>query len=187
MFEKIKNPFRYLPLRQAICWGIAALILTSVFCWQVGLRLTSLTQVNFAGGALWKATVQQIVVWLAFSVVLYITGVMMSRSKVRFWDVASFNLFARIPFDLSLLIFAIPMVRSITGLLMDGNMARVMEYTTILSVIGIAALFFVVWYFYWTYNAFSEATNLKNGRGVAIFVVSYVVTYVATGYIFTLI
>ena len=187
MFEKIKNPFRYLPLRQAICWGIAALILTSVFCWQVGLRLTSLTQVNFAGGALWKATVQQIVVWLAFSVVLYITGVMMSRSKVRFWDVASFNLFARIPFDLSLLIFAIPMVRSITGLLMDGNMARVMEYTTILSVIGVAALFFVVWYFYWTYKAFSESTNLKNGRGVAIFVVSYVVTYVATGYIFTLI
>ena len=70
---------------------------------------------------------------------------------------------------------------------MDGNMARVMEYTTILSVIGVAALFFVVWYFYWTYKAFSEATNLKNGRGVAIFVVSYVVTYVATGYIFTLI
>ena len=88
MFEKFKNPFRYLPLRQAICWGIAALILTSVFCWQVGLRLSSLTQVNFAGGALWKATVQQIVVWLTFSVVLYVTGVMMSRSKVRFWDVA---------------------------------------------------------------------------------------------------
>lgn len=187
MFEKFKNPFRYLPLRQAICWGIAALILTSIFCWQVGLRLTSLTQVNYAGGALWKATVQQVVVWLIFAVVLYVAGVIMSRSKVRFWDVASFNLFARIPFDLSLLIFAVPMVRSVVGLVMDGNMERVMEYANILSLIGVAALFFVVWYFYWTYKAFSEATNLKNGQGIATFAVGYVVAYFASGYIFTLI
>ena len=56
MLEKLKNPFRFLPLRQAICWGIVAMILTAVYCWQVGLRVTSITQVNYAGGALWKAT-----------------------------------------------------------------------------------------------------------------------------------
>ena len=187
MFEKLKNPFRYLPLRQAICWGIAALILTSIFCWQVGLRITSLTQVNFAGGALWKATVQQLVAWLLFSVVLYVAGVMMSRSKVRFWDVASFNLFARIPFDLSLLIFAIPMVRSVFGLIMDGNMARAMEYVNLLSIVGVVSLFFVVWYFYWSYKAFAEAANLKGGRGVTTFIVGYMITYLASGYIFTLV
>ena len=135
MIEKLKNPFRYLPLRQAICWGIVAMILTAVFCWQVGLRMTSITQVNYAGGALWKATVQQIVVWLLFSVILYVVGVMLSRSKIRFWDVASFNLFARIPFDLTLLIFAIPTVRSVMGLAMDGNIARMMEHTNISGLI----------------------------------------------------
>ncbi len=187
MFEKFKNPFRYLPLRQAICWGIVALILTSVFCWQIGLRVTSLTQVNYAGGALWKATLQQVVVWLFFSVVLYVAGVMVSRSKVRFWDVAAFNLFARIPFDLSLLMFAIPAVRSITGWVMDGNMERVMEYVNMLSIVGVVALLFVAWYFYWTYKAFSEATNLKEGRGIATFIVCYIVAYIASGYIMTLI
>lgn len=187
MVEKFKNPFRYLPLRQALCWGIVTLILTSVFCWQVGLRMTSLTQINYAGGALWKATLQQIVVWLLFSVVLYIAGVIMSRSKVRFWDVASFNLFARIPFNLSLLIFAVPMVRSIMGLAMDGNIARMMEYANILSIIGIVTLAFVVWYYYWSYKAFAEATNVKNGRGVATFIVSYIVTYLLSAYILILI
>ena len=70
MWNKIVNPFKYLPLRQAWCWGIVALILTSVFFWQVGLRLTSITQLNLAGDRLWAATVRQVVVWWVFSVVL---------------------------------------------------------------------------------------------------------------------
>ena len=183
MIEKLKNPFRYLPLRQALCWGIAALILISVFCWQTGLRMTSLTQINYAGGALWKATVQQIVVWLLFSVILYVVGEMLSRSKIRFWDVAAFNLFARIPFDLTLLIFAIPTVRSVVGLTMDGNMARVMEYANLLSIIGLFSAAFSVWYFYWSYKAFAESTNVKNGKGVVAFILSFVVAYLVSGYL----
>ena len=82
MMKKILNPFRHLPLRQAICWGIAALILTAIFCWQIGLRVTSITQINYAGGSLASATLQQIVAWLLFAVVLYGAGVVFSRSKV---------------------------------------------------------------------------------------------------------
>jgi hypothetical protein len=183
MIEKLKNPFRYLPLRQAICWGIVAMILTSVFCWQVGLRMTSITQVNYAGGALWKATVGQLVVWLLFSVILYVVGVMLSHSKIRFWDVASFNLFARIPFNLSLLIFAIPMVRSVMGLAMDGNIARMMEHMNLLTIVGVVSLLFSMWYFYWSYKAFAESTNVKNGKGVVAFILSFVVTYLVSGYL----
>ena len=183
MIEKLKNPFRYLSLRQAICWGIVAMILTAVFCWQVGLRMTSITQVNYAGGALWKATVGQLVVWLLFSVILYVVGVMLSHSKIRFWDVASFNLFARIPFDLTLLIFAIPTVRSVMGLAMDGNMARVMEYANVLMVVGVVSALLSVWYFYWSYKAFAESTNVKNGKGVLAFILSFVVAYLVSGYL----
>ena len=183
MIEKLKNLFRYLPLRQAICWGIVAMILTAVFCWQVGLRMTSITQVNYAGGALWKATVGQLVVWLLFSVILYVVGVMLSRSKIRFWDVASFNLFARIPFDLTLLIFAIPTVRSVMGLAMDGNIARMMEHMNLLTIVGVVSLLFSMWYFYWSYKAFAESTNVKNSKGVVAFILSFVVTYLVSGYL----
>ena len=55
--KKIVNPFNYLPLRQALCWGVVAMILTAVFMWQLGLRATSLTQIDFGGSALWKVTV----------------------------------------------------------------------------------------------------------------------------------
>ena len=80
--KKLINPFRYLPLRQALCWGIVALILMSVFCWQVGLRMSSITQINYAGGSLMSATLQQLIAWLLFAVALYAVGAVASKSKV---------------------------------------------------------------------------------------------------------
>lgn len=182
MIEKLKNPFKYLPLRQTICWGIVALILTAVYCWQVGLRMTSITQVNYAGGSLWDATLRQIIVWLLFAVVLYAVGAAVSRSKVRFWEVASFNLFARIPFDLILLIFAVPAVRSITGLMMDGSVASAMNYSLVLIGISVVTTVGAVWYFYWSYKAFAESTNVRNWLGVATFALCYIIAYIASGF-----
>ncbi len=181
MIKTIINPFGRLPMRQAMCWGIAAMILTAIFCWQTGLRATSLTQINYAGGSLAEATLQQVVIWLLFAVVLYLGGVIFSKSKVRFWDVAAYNLFARIPFDVMLLMFAVPMVRSVMGLMTDGSMATAMEYSTVLSIVGLVATLFTVWYFYWSYQAFAAATNLRNGRGVAIFAVCFILTYILSG------
>ncbi|MBQ4541022.1 MAG: hypothetical protein IJA37_07610 [Alistipes sp.] len=180
--KKLINPFRYLPLRQALCWGIVALILMSVFCWQVGLRMSSITQINYAGGSLMSATLQQLIAWLLFAVALYAVGAVVSKSKVRFWDVAAFNLFARIPFDLSLLMFAIPSVRSIMGLITDGSFETAMQYMNLLMVVGLVSMLFSIWYFFWSYKAFAEATNIKNGRGVAIFVLTFVVVYLVSPY-----
>lgn len=183
IMKKIINPFRYLPLRQALCWGIVALILTAIFTWQCGLRATSLTQIDFGGGALWQTTLRQLIIWFVFTMFLYIGGVVASKSKVRLVDVAAFNLFARIPFDLSLLIFAIPSVKSIMGYITDGNLNAIMQYVTPLTIIGLVSMVFCVWFIYWTYKAFSEATNLKEGRGVLVFFVCYVLSHTSIIYI----
>ena len=183
MMQKLLNPFRYLSIRQSLCWGLAALILISIFCWAVGLRLTSLTQVNYAGDQLWVATARQLLVWVLFALVLYIAGAMFSKSKVRFQDVAAFNLFARIPFDLSLLVFVSPKVRSVMALITEGSFETALQYVNLLTIIGVVSALFCVWHAYWSYNAFSEATNLKGGRGVAIFIVSWAVAYVASPFL----
>lgn len=183
MMQKLLNPFRYLPIRQAMCWGLVALILTSILCWAVGLRVTSLTQINFAGDELWVATSRQLIVWVLFSLVLYVAGVLFSKSKVRFLDVAAFNLFARIPFDLSYLVFVFPTVRSVMALVAEGSLDTAMQYVHLLTLVGMASSVFFVWYAFWSYKAFAESTNLKDGRGVAIFIASLVVTYVASPFL----
>lgn len=184
--KKFLNPFRYMKLRTALCWGIAALILTSIFFWQTGLRLTTLTQVNYLGERLWAATLRQVVIWLLFSIVLYLIGFVASRSKVRFIDVAAFNLFARLPFDLTILIYAIPMVRSVMALLAEGSLETAMQYEGTLMWVGLFSLLMFVWYIVWSYKAFSEATNLKELKGVGLFTLGFVVTYLLSGYVMTL-
>ena len=162
MLKKILNPFPSLPLRQALCWGIVALILSAIFCWQVRLRVTSLTQVNYAGGSLASATLQQVVVWLLFVVVLYVAALIFSREKVSFLDVAAYNLF---------------------GLVMDGSMATASEYATTLLLIGVVSMLFAAWYFYWSYKAFAKASNLRNGRGVGLFIACYIICYILSGFV----
>lgn len=183
MKNKLLNPFRYMPIRQATCWGLVALILSAVLCWQAGLRITSLTQINFAGDALWVATARQMIVWVLFSLVLYAAGVIFSKSKVRFQDVAAFNLFARIPFDISLLIFLFPQVRSVMGLLMDNSLNTALQYMNLLTIVGLVSSVLCVWYLVWSYMAFSEATNLKGGRGVAIFAVAWIISYLGSPFL----
>ena len=169
--NRFLNPFGYLSLRKTLCWGIAALIITSIFVWQTGLRLSSLTQVNFAGDALWMATARQVVVWLLFAVVLYIAGVLLSPSKIRFWDVAADNL------------FAVPRWRSVLGLVADGSINTAMQYVGSLTVAGLVSLVFFVWYVYWSYKAFAVSTNLRNAKGVVTFAVCYIAVYVASMYL----
>jgi len=187
MMNKILNPFRFLPLRQALCWGIAASILTSVLFWQAGLRLVSLTQINFAGDHLLQATARQLAAWAVFAVILYLVGLAASPSKIRFWDVAAFNLFARIPFDVSMTIFLIPKVRSVTGLLADGSLDTALGYPMTIASIGLVSMLCFIWYILWSYKAFAESANLKNGKGVGIFIVCFIVAYAASIHLLRLI
>ena len=183
MKEKLINPFKYLSLRNALCWGIAALILASVFYWLNGLRPTSLTQLDFGGTRLWIATARLTAAWAIYALLMYVVGVAVSSSKVRFADVAAFSMFARIPFYVSVLIFAIPSVKSLFALAMDGNVNAMMQHMNVLMVVGVVEILLLVWSLYWEYKAFSESTNVKNGKGVGYFILVYILTYVATGYL----
>jgi len=183
MKEKLINPFKYLSLRNALCWGIAALILASVFYWLNGLRPTSLTQLDFGGTRLWIATARLTAAWAIYALLMYVVGAVVSSSKVRFADVAAFSMFARIPFYVSVLIFAIPSVKSVLALAMDGNVNAMMQHMNVLMVVGVVEILLLVWSLYWEYKAFSESTNVKNGKGVGYFILVYILTYVATGYL----
>lgn len=196
--KKILNPFRYLPLRQASCWGIAVMIMSAIMCWLIPVRLSSMTQVYLLQDKqpLWLSTVEQVVVWLIFAFILYLIGVIFSKSKVRFVDVAAFNLFARIPMDLMLLTLLVPRLKTLMLLLQEQSEAMMsgtatqmsamvdnMWYIVLMSVI---ASICAAWYYFWSYKGFAEATNVKNGKGVMLFILGFIVAYVVSGFVLPL-
>lgn len=173
--------------------------MTAIFCWVVQLRMTSLTQMQLIEQRerLWMSTVEQLVVWVVFAVVLYLIAIVVSKSRVRLVDVATFNLFARIPFDLSLVMFAIPEIKAKMWFfqkqaeaMSKGDMSQagaIINDMWFMTAVGIVSLLFSVWYFFWSYKGFSESTNIKNGKGVILFILAYVVAYALSAYVLRLI
>ena len=191
IMNKLFNPFRYLPRRQLSCWGIAMMILTAIYCWLLPLRATSLTQVMILQERprLWVSTVEQLTIWLSFTVVLYIIGVLFSRSKVSLQDVAVNNLFARMPMDFMLLLFAAPQIHSVMLKLQDMVLdveqmtVNIGQYVGPIGIVSIVGIIAAIWYFFWSYKAFAEATNLRNGKGVVLFVLGYVLAMMLSGWL----
>lgn len=193
--KKLLNPFRYLAMRQIGCWGVAMMIMTAIYCWLLPLKMTSLTQVAIVleQPRLWQSTVEQLAVWLIFTLVLFIIGKLFSTSQVRLQDVAAYNLFARLPFDVMLLMYTVPEVKSVMFKMQllgeaivsgaNPDLSAVTQYMSTILLVSLVSLLFSVWYFYWSYKGFAEATNIRNGKGVALFIVGFLIAYVASGYL----
>lgn len=193
--KKLLNPFRYLAMRQIGCWGVAMMIMTAIYCWLLPLKMTSLTQVAIVleQPRLWQSTVEQLAVWLIFTLVLFIIGKLFSTSQVRLQDVAAYNLFARLPFDVMLLMYTMPEVKSVMFKMQllgeaivsgaNPDLSAVTQYMSTILLVSLVSLLFSVWYFYWSYKGFAEATNIRNGKGVALFIVGFLIAYVASGYL----
>lgn len=193
--KKLLNPFRYLAMRQIGCWGVAMMIMTAIYCWLLPLKMTSLTQVAIVleQPRLWQSTVEQLAVWLIFTIVLFIIGKLFSTSQVRLQDVAAYNLFARLPFDVMLLMYTVPEVKSVMFKMQllgeaivsgaNPDLSAVTQYMSTILLVSLVSLLFSVWYFYWSYKGFAEATNRRNGKGVALFIVGFLIAYVASGYL----
>lgn len=193
--KKLLNPFRYLAMRQIGCWGVAMMIMTAIYCWLLPLKMTSLTQVAIVleQPRLWQSTVEQLAVWLIFTIVLFIIGKLFSTSQVRLQDVAAYNLFARLPFDVMLLMYTVPEIKSVMFKMQllgeaivsgaNPDLSAVTQYMSTIWLVSLVSLLFSVWYFYWSYKGFAEATNIRNGKGVALFIVGFLIAYVASGYL----
>lgn len=193
--KKLLNPFRYLAMRQIGCWGVAMMIMTAIYCWLLPLKMTSLTQVAIVleQPRLWQSTVEQLAVWLIFTIVLFIIGKLFSTSQVRLQDVAAYNLFARLPFDVMLLMYTVPEVKNVMFKMqllgeamaagVNPDLSAVTQYMSTILLVSLLSLLFSVWYFYWSYKGFAEATNIRNGKGVALFIVGFLIAYVASGYL----
>lgn len=193
--KKLLNPFRYLAMRQIGCWGVAMMIMTAIYCWLLPLKMTSLTQVAIVleQPRLWQSTVEQLAVWLIFTIVLFIIGKLFSTSQVCLQDVAAYNLFARLPFDVMLLMYTVPEVKSVMFKMQllgeaivsgaNPDLSAVTQYMSTILLVSLVSLLFSVWYFYWSYKGFAEATNIRNGKGVVLFIVGFLIAYVASGYL----
>lgn len=177
------NPFHFLAGGRALAWGLSCIVLTA---WLGGIydyRATGVISFQLTAPApLWHAMAQGLMAWAAPSVLLYIGGRLISRSRPRSIDVFGTQALARAPALLMVLLVVSPPFRDIiTSLIAQGVSPPSLPQLALLVTFGLAAVLLLVWMVLLMYRAFAVSCNVAGGRAIAVFIAAIALGEVATG------
>lgn len=173
------NPFQKIAGFQALNWGLAGLIVSTVLSTATGYHYHGLLHFGPAPNPAWWCFVaEHLIIWLIPSILFYGCTVCFSKSHIRIIDVFGTVLFAQIPFVFMNLFTFIPAVQKSMNI--DTNIpleqiARQPEFI-IGSMILLISSIFLILTLIWMYQALRVSGNLKGGKLVAIYIAGIILS-----------
>ena len=166
------NPFIWIAGLKSLILGLMGLLLTTFLAYTTGTHFNGLSNIDFAKDSdYWFFLIENLLNWLLISVFLYLSGFILSKSKIRAIDVLGTTLFARIPLIIAPLIRMIPLFKSF-----------VFQSWEMYFVTGVY-LFSVFWTIILLFNGFKISCNLKNERLITSFIISLLFSEIVTRFI----
>ena len=103
------NPFHFLAGGPALAWGAACIVLTAMLGGAFDYRYSGVLSFQLSTPTpIWHAITQGLAAWIVPSILLYLAGRGLSRSRVRLIDVFGTQALARAPGLLVALIVVSP-------------------------------------------------------------------------------
>ncbi len=177
------NPFHFLAGGRALAWGVACIVLTAWLGDLYDYRSTGVISFQLTAPApFWHAMVQGLMAWIIPSVLLYVGGRLISRSRPRSIDVFGTQALARAPALLiALLVVSPPFSGIIPSLMAQGVSPPSLAQLALLVTFGLAAVLLLVWMVLLMYRAFAVSCNVAGGRAIAVFIAVIALGEVAAG------
>lgn len=187
--NKFWNPFEFIAGWQALAAGAAGLVVSAVVASLTDQSFNGMLHVRFAEVTFWQSLVQQGICWLLLATLLYAAALIFSRSSVRALDIYGTMLFAQIPLTLMVAsaMIILPELGALATRPVEELIAYIQSHPIPVMLYGVLVVVLLVWYFMWSYRAFSVSANMRGERAVAIFIVCCLVSWVAAGPILQLI
>lgn len=171
--------------RQALLKGLAWLIVATMLSWYFRVVPTSTISFDVAGYvALWKCLVEQLMLWVATAVMLYLV-MALTGSERSFKELASRVLYARLPIYLLILPVIVGGFRVEYAVVVNDPMQAFAEYP-LMILYALFAVAMVLTYLWWSYRAFAKVRGTEDMRGVVFFFVGIALTYEVSQWLMTL-
>lgn len=176
------NPFNKIAGAKALFIGLGFLILTIILAHLQHIVFIGVISVKLMHQPLYNAFLFVLTGFIIFSALLFITGILLSKSSIRIIDVIGTLCLAKAPLILIALVCSIPMVMDGTivvtsSLLPSANV--VIPYTHNYIYFGIfiiTILISIIWMLILSYNAFSISCNIKGAKAVSGFIAAVILT-----------
>lgn len=171
------NPFTYIAGTKALIMGIAGMLVTAIVGYYSKTHFDGAIDIHAAAvrAPLSCHLIEQAIDWGLLVVVFYLSGLFLSRSSVRFIDVAGTTAMARVPLLLAAIAgFGVHAPAS-------TNLQDILNsITPMMIVFGIISIALAIWMIALLYNAYTISTNVKGSKAVVSFIAGLLIAEIAT-------
>lgn len=182
MRDILLNPFRYIAGTKALLLGLAVIVITSLLAYNFSIIFENILKLRFVPetAPLWVFFLNNFINWLSIAFFLYLFGILISKSRIRFIDVLGTQALARFPLIIYSLIGFFPAGRKYNRL----SLTSFMEGETInfggldvwlFLILSLLGAIVIVWHIFLMYNAYSISCNLSKEKGVISFISALVI------------
>jgi len=175
MKQLLINPFIRVAGIRSLILGWLAILLTAVIAYFSRCHFDGVLDAHDGRtGPLWLFFAEPLLAWGVAVVLFYIAGVLVSRSRVRFVDIAGTMPLARWPTMGVALVCFIPV-----------NIPRnPYDIQPAVILLGLAMLPFAIWMIILMYNAYSINTGIRGSKNVWSFIIALVIAEVLSKLLF---
>lgn len=163
------NPFIYVAGLKSLAFAIAIVLFTAWVCYVTGTHNYGLVNINFASDTLLRYfLLEHLAHWLASALILFVFGIMFSKSSIRIVDVLGTTGISRAPLLVLPLTRLLPMFRSFT------------TNSPNLYVLSVLHVLMVVWVVALTFHAYRISCNVKPPALAFSFIVALVLAEIVS-------
>lgn len=166
------NPFVYIAGARSLLIGIATMLATTIFAYFSNTHFDGTLHISFGYyQPLYVYIIEQLIAWGITVLIFYALGIALSRSAVRFIDVAGTQALARWPMIFIAMLgfgYAAHPIESLADI-DSGIIFR-----------GFISLPFIIWVVALMYNAFAVSCNLKGAKAVVSFIAGILFSCIAS-------
>lgn len=170
------NPFVRIAGGKALLIGIVVFVVSILLAYCGNMVFDGVVDAHFIDNVnLGRALLVPLIALVIFIVTLYLTGRLLSKSSIRFIDVAGTVTLARTPFILISLAVLIPGVYDYNVIITQNLLAQsyseitVMQWIVFFSFLAVSMIA-VIWFVILAYKAFSVSCNISGAKGIMGFV-----------------
>ncbi len=169
------NPFYYIAGGKALLLGVCVIVLSAVIAMLGNARFDGVLDFHHGGAAevsLGTALIDGFVSWFSLAVLLFIAGLIFSKSRVRPVDIFGTQALARTPYLLVsfLALWSAPWrytARLVPGAPQNAEAGGLVPFI----LVSVVILVMLAWMIWLMYKAFSHSSNLAGAKAAVIFVV----------------
>lgn len=180
------NPFEFISDYKALLIGVTAILLTGVAGYFNSVHLDGPIDLHIGSPApMYIFIMEGIADWLVLSLLLYVMGLMVSSTSIRFIDIIGTQSMARWPMLIAVLSSFIAPVEDFGKyiewkFLHTGEPVAISTMGMVLVTVHIVlVLACVVWMVALMYKAYSISCNIKGAKAIITFIIALLISEVA--------